>query len=330
MKTFAKAVEKHVASAQYDVVYGLGKTWSHDVIRLGGGCQATYLELAHQATLEPWERALRLGDGKHEAALEIEKKALAKGAYRRIVVNSKLVGEDVAKRYGVPKNKIVLVYNGVDLERYSPALRSTKGAELRRTLGVPADERVVLFLGSGYGRKGLDVVLDAFAQVARAAKAANAGSARLLVVGYDSGAVRWEARAKELGLGGAVHFLGGRRDTETCYAAADLYVLPTRYDPFANTTVEALASGMPVITTTTNGASELLVEGETGTVLPRADDVPALARALALWLAPDRLETGARAARKLAERHSVRSKCEQSAAVLDLVANEKKAEPARR
>ncbi|MBI5365175.1 MAG: glycosyltransferase family 4 protein [Planctomycetes bacterium] len=330
MKTFAKAVEKHVKAARYDVVYGLGKTWTHDVIRLGGGCQATYLELAHEATLEPWERALRLKDGKHEAALEIEAKALAKGAYRRVVVNSKLVGDDVVRRHGVPKEKVALIYNGVDVERFTPALRATKGAELRQELGLPADERVVLFLGSGYGRKGLDIVLDAFAQVARAAKAAKAGTAHLLVVGYDSGAVRWEARAKELGLANVVRFLGGRRDTETCYAAADLYVLPTRYDPFANTTVEALASGLPVITTTTNGASELIVEGQCGSVLPRADDVPALARALATWLAPARLESGALAARKLAEQHSARSKCAQSAAVLDAVLKEKRAEPAGR
>lgn len=330
IRSFARAVETHVAKERYDVVYDLGRAWTHDVVRLGGGCQATYLELAHDATLKPWERLVGARLGKHRVALEIEARALAPGNYRRVVVNSRMVAEDVQRRHGVPAEAIELVYNGVDLERYSPAHRATKGAALRAELGLAADERVVLFLGSGYGRKGLDVVLDAFARVFRGQKDAETAPPRLVVVGYDSEAPRYAARAKELGLAERALFLGGRRDTEACYALADLYVLPTRYDPFANTTLEALASGLPVITSATNGASELITEGVDGSVLARADDVDALERALRAWLVPETLARGARAARALAERHSARSKCEQSAALLDAVAREKRAELAPR
>lgn len=320
MKSFAQAVEQHVAASSYDVVYGLGKTWTHDVVRLGGGCQATYIELAHSATLKPWERALQIGEGKLEAALAIEKKALAPGNYQRVVVNSRMVARDVQARHGVPAEKIDLVYNGADLERYAPALRATSGAALRKELGLGASEFVVLFLGSGYGRKGLDVVLAGFADAARVH-----AQLRLLVVGHDSDQPRYETMARKMGLVGRVCFLGGRRDTEACYAASELYVLPTRYDPFANTTIEALASGVPVITSANNGASELLDGGGAGTVLPNAGDAKGVAEGIRSWCDPAHWQRGATAARAVAEKHSARAKCAESAAILDHVARSKQA-----
>lgn len=319
MSSFARAVERHVRAEPYDVVYGLGKTWTHDVVRLGGGCHATYLELAHAATLKPWERFTGLRAHKQRQALAIEQRALAPGHYRRVVVNSRMVADDVARRHGVPAERIALVYNGVDLERYTPARREREGAALRRELALGERDVAVLFLGSGYGRKGLDLVLAAFAEVAHANRALH-----LVVVGYDSEQARYAARARELGLAERVRFLGGRRDTEACYAACDVYVLPTRYDPFANTTLEALASGLPVITSARNGASELVEEGVSGSVLATLDDPAPLAAALRAWSAPERVRSGARAARSLAEKHSARSKCAQTAAVLDAVLREKR------
>jgi UDP-glucose:(heptosyl)LPS alpha-1,3-glucosyltransferase len=316
MHGFARAVERHVSARSYDLVYGLGKTWTHDVVRLGGGCHATYLERAHVAASKPWERALGARTRKHRLALSIEERALAPGRVLRVVVNSRMVADDVARRHGVPAERIALVHNGVDLERYSPALRATAGRALRTEVGLAPDERVALFLGSGYGRKGLDVALAALARTR---------DLRLLVVGYDSELARHRELARKLGVAERALFLGGRRDTEACYAAADLYVLPTRYDPFANTTLEALASGLPVITSASNGASELIEEGVHGSVLASAADHETLAARMSEWSEPERLRRGAQAARALAERHSARSKCAQSAAVLDAVAQEKRA-----
>ncbi len=320
MRSFARAVEAHVARADYDVVFGLGKTWTHDVIRLGGGCHATYLALAHAATLKPWERLFGGRARKHRLALAIEERALAPGAYRRVVVNSQMVARDVEQRHRVPPEAIALVYNGVDLERYTPAKKATLGARLREELSLAPDAFVVLFLGSGYGRKGLDVVLAGFARLARTRP-----EAQLLVVGYDSEQARYQALARKLDIATRVGFLGGRRDTEACYAASDLYVLPTRYDPFANTTIEALASGLPVITSAQNGAGELIEADVHGRVLEGAGDESSLADALGHWSERDTLARGTLAARDLAEKHSARSKCAQSAAILDTVVREKRA-----
>jgi UDP-glucose:(heptosyl)LPS alpha-1,3-glucosyltransferase len=313
MVAFARSVERYLRGARYDVVYGLGRTWSQDVVRLGGGCYETWLERTRpESTLD---RVVALASSKQRLAPKIERRALAPGAYRRVVVNSAMVGRDVTGRYAVPNEALRLVYNGADVERFHPRLREGPGGALRASLGWGRAERVLLFLGTGYARKGLAPLIDAFAAVSRRDRAA-----RLLVVGYDSTRARYEERAARHGLGERVRFLGGRRDTEACFAAADLYALPTRYDPFANTTIEALASGLPVITSADNGGSELLTPGVHGSVLGQGWRVEDLAREIEGWLDPERAREGGERARELALRHSADAKTAESAAVLDEVA----------
>lgn len=323
MLGFAKAVERHLETAQYDLVFGLGKTWSHDVIRLGGGCHLTYLELAHDATRTRLERLVGKGAKKHRLALEIEARALAadprrKGGGRPLVIcNSHLVERDVIARHGLDPARVRVIHNGTDTERFHPRLRTTEGTTLRAELGWGADEEVLLFLGTGYGRKGLGAVLEAAARLAPTRPAL-----RLLVVGYDSAQKDFEARAKALGIAKLTRFLGGRRDAERCFAAADVYALPTRYDPFANSTLEAMASGLPTITTPTNGGSELIEPGVSGHVLASAPESPEqveeLADAIAFWL--DHRDSGRRAARTTAEAHDARHMTRVTRELLESVA----------
>ena len=312
---FGRAVEAHVAHAGYDVVFGLGKTWTHDVVRLGGGLHGTYLRLAHEDTLTPRKRLLGSGRLKNRLVLAIEQRALAPDAARRVIVNSEMVRRDVLATYALAPESVVLIHNGVDLAFFHPGRRLAEGRALRHTLGLERDAPVVLFLGTGYGRKGLDVLLDAFALLLRTRP-----DARLVVAGYDSGAKRFEARAKELGLSAATRFLGGRRDPEVCYAAADVYALPTRYDPFANTTLEALASGLPVVTTAANGGAEVIAPGPAGAI---AEPQPeAFAAALSALLEPERRALGAAAARACAELHPIGAKLARTTEVLEEVAAE--------
>ena len=316
MRAFAQAVDEHIGTAGYDIAFGLGKTFTHDVIRLGGGLHETYLERAHAATLTSLERRLNWGAAKHRTALEIERRALAPGAYRRVIVNASMVADDAAARYDVPRDQIDVIYNGVDLERFHPRLRAEQGAELRLALGFEANDFVILFLGTGYGRKGLDQVLEACPEVF-----AKESRARLVVVGYDSAIDTWMARAATLGLADRARFLGGRRDPEVCFAASDLYVLPTRYDPFANSTLEALASGLPVLTTSGNGASELITANVDGNVLSTDAAPEELSQQVLAWSDPTGRRTGSDAARALAEAHPIASKMEASASVLEEVAS---------
>jgi UDP-glucose:(heptosyl)LPS alpha-1,3-glucosyltransferase len=318
MWAFARAVEQHVRTAAYDIVFGLGRCWTQDVIRLGGGCHQTYLDAAHEATRRPWERVLRAGRLKHRVTLAIEARALSPGAYARVITNSEMVKRDVMRRYAVPEQRVAVIYNGVDLQRFHPRLRVSRGQDLRRACGFSEDDVVVLFLGTGYGRKGLGRVLEAFPELLRARP-----QARLLVVGYDSARPAFERRAAALGIAAQACFLGGRRDPEVCFAAADLYALPTYYDPFANSTLEALASGLPVITTATNGASEALTHHVHGSILPADVDRDILLHALLLWTDRDRARAAGEAARALAERYPQAETVRASVAVLEAVLTEK-------
>lgn len=325
VSSFARAVERHLQHTHYDVVYGMGRTWTQDVLRLGGGSHASYLELAHAATRVGHKRWTTLFEPKHAFALRTEQRALHSPQLQRVVVNARMVQADIMRRYGLPPERFELIYNGVDLQRFHPRLRSTLGAQLRAEWRIAPDAPLLLFLGSGYARKGLDTVLQAFAglrQHPSARTQALAATAHLLVVGYDSAQANYQNQAEQLGLASCTHFLGGRRDTERCYAAADLYLLPTRYDPFANTTLEALASGLPVMTTQANGAHELLQEGVHGSVFGDGARTQDWTASLARWLEPERLAAGAREARRLAEQHSVEAKMAQTAQLLEAVAQE--------
>jgi UDP-glucose:(heptosyl)LPS alpha-1,3-glucosyltransferase len=313
---FAKAVEAHLSQARYDLAFALGKTWTHDVIRLGGGCHATYLETAHEATRTPLERLLRKGARKNRLALEIERRALAPGAYRQVITNSELTRRDAMARHAIPAERIRVIHNGTDTEFFHPRLREGAGAVLRRSLGWGPAEEVLLFLGTGYGRKGLDLVLEATAELAPRRPAL-----RLLVVGYDSARPTWEARAAKLGLAPRTIFLGGRPDPEACYGAADVYALPTRYDPFANSTIEAMACGLPTITTRANGGSELIDDGVEGSVLSESPTASELAERVAYWF--EHRERGAAAARRRAEANRAVDKLEETRRLLEAVAAKK-------
>lgn len=319
-------VEQHLGARAYDLVVGLGRTWTQDVVRLGGGCQRTYLELAHRSTLTARDRLLGGGAWKHALAVRIEERALQE-SQAHVLVNSHLVRRDIEARYALDPERVSVIHNGVDLERFHPRLKASAGAAKRRELGLGEHDCVLLFLGTGYARKGLDLVLEAFPRVVAARP-----EARLLVAGFDSARARYEARAAELGLSDSVRFVGGTLAPEELYAAAEVYVLPTRYDPFANSTLEALASGLPVVTSTTNGGAELIEPGVHGAVLDfgagldvgagrdLAAGPAALAETLLEWSEPERRRAGARAARARAEEHGEQGKFAAAEALFERLA----------
>jgi UDP-glucose:(heptosyl)LPS alpha-1,3-glucosyltransferase len=312
MWAFAQDVERHVRQSDHDVVFGLGRTWTHDVVRLGGGLHATWLELERRDS----RRARLFGPKlKDVLTVRIEERALAPGAYVKVVANSAMVERDVTARMGVPAEAIEVVHNGVDVERFRPELRASEGQRVRAEAGLAEGERALLFLGSGFARKGLDRLLAAFALLAP-----DRPTWRLVVVGYDRAPAVWRVRAQALGIADKVRFLGGRRDAEACYAAADLYCLPTRYDPFANSTVEALASGLPVLTTDTNGGAEVIRTGESGEVLPGDADAERLRAALFEWTRPGRAEAARGAAREVALANTAERMVARSAEILESVA----------
>ena len=219
---------------------------------------------------------------RHRLALWHERRALeGPGAF---VVPSEQARADLIDAYGPSGESVVVIPNGVDLDRFHPKTRTLFFGEERDALGIGPEELVLLFVGSDLWRKGLDRVLPAFARLAPRFE-----ELRLLVLGDDARRSRFEAEAEKLGVRGRVAFLPAHPAPEKLYAASDVLILPTRHDPFANVTLEALACGVPVITSPSNGAGSTLGASESLVVLTDPDDPEEMAYAIENMLAPERL-----------------------------------------
>lgn len=273
----------------FDVTHAFGRTRGQSVYRVGGGCHPTYLAHAHALDRPVWLRRWLRRTPFQRWKARLERQTLTGPQSPHVITNSAMVRDDLSFRYGVPDDRLHVVRNGVDLERFRPATTQER-ERARAAHGLSADARVVLFLGSGYARKGLEAALRAAAVLAP-----RRPSLRLLVGGRDKRTEQWRALARRLGVAEHVRWLGSVERPEELYWAADCYTLPTTYDPAANSTLEALACGVPVVTTTMNGASEILVEGEHGSVITPPVDPQELAAAWERWI--DEAPTPERAAR---------------------------------
>lgn len=281
---FSDAAARVAPRDRFDVVHSFSRTRQQDVFRAGGGSHADYMERQYEAFGLAWRRF----SPRHRVLLAIERQVFA-DASQTILCNSQMVRAELARRYAIPDARLAVLYNGVDLARFDPARRATDGAALRAQLAT-GDAPIWLFVGAGFRRKGLDTALRALASAP--------GDGVLWVAGGDD-AQSWRSEAAALGVAARVRWLGGDRDIAALCAAADALILPTRYDAFANVCLEAAAAGIPVVTSASNGAAEILGEG--GIVVRDADDAAAFARALERLAGRDERSARGVAARKVAE-----------------------------
>lgn len=278
--SFARAVQRIIAAGEYDLVQSHERIPGCHIYRAGDGVHATWLELrGMRAPLPLW----------HRYTLAAERALFCHPNLRAVICNSAMVRDDIARRFGVTAEKLHVITNGVDLEQFHPRLRAAHRQALRQKLGVAETARVALFVGSGYERKGLPTLLEAFATLPMP-------QAELWVVGRDRAEAALQRRARALGLSARVRFFSAQEDVRPFYGAADLFALPTLYDPFPNAVLEALASGLPTITTTTCGAAERIT-AENGAVI-RAGDIVTLGERLTALLVPGVAEAMREAARE--------------------------------
>jgi UDP-glucose:(heptosyl)LPS alpha-1,3-glucosyltransferase len=274
-----------------DLVHSHTQSLGADVVSPGGGAYVAYLRaIGHN----PWRRVGRPAWRPQDHARVFVERHQFRSA-RRIVTNSLWSGRVLAETYPFAAARTRCVYNGVDSEHFSPCIREELRAGTRARLGVAPGEVAFLLVGTGIHRKGVLELLEAFGALGPVA-------ARVIIVGRRSAAedAAIDETIRRLGLEGRVICQEFVLDPRPYYAAADAFVLPTKFDPFSNATIEALACGLPVITTATNGVSELLTPGREGFVYPDPHDIGALGRVLARMMDSDRVQMG-EAARALAE-----------------------------
>jgi glycosyltransferase involved in cell wall biosynthesis len=240
-----------------------------DLEQLGAVLIATYLDNVApsiQPAAVECRVAGRIGGALnpyHHFLLAAERRLFGSARLRAVICNSKMVRDEIRCHFGTPAEKLHVVYNGVDLDAFNPTLKSQRSA-VRSEFGIAPDTMVYLFVGSGFERKGLPQLLRALSVVP---------AAHLIVVGGDKRQKDMQRLRMELGIAPRVHFAGPQKDVKRWYGAADCFVLPTLYDPFPNAALEAMASGLPVITTSQCGAAEFVEEGVGGMVCEAGDVV---------------------------------------------------------
>ena len=267
---FARAACAALAERHFDLVQSHERIPCCDIYRAGDGVHASWLE-ARARVQPPMARAGTWLSPHHRFVLAAERSLFASPRLKAVICNAESVREDIARRFGVPRDRLVLIRNAVDSTHFQPGLRKSLGNSTRARLGIPVDATVFALVGSGFERKGVAAFLHALARRREPAWG--------LIVGRDKRERPYGALSVRLGVAARVRFVGGAADVRPLLAAADAFVLPALYDPFPNAALEAMASGLPVVTSASCGTSELIEEGVSGFVRD-ALDVAGLAAAL--------------------------------------------------
>lgn len=269
--SFALNSAREVKKYNFDVVQGLGESYWVDVSRQGGGCEKFFIFKVPYLTEKNYfcgffKKLARISRMHNIMHLFIEKKLFSGQKCKRIIVPSEMIKKQIKSFYKISDEKFVVIRNGVDLQRFHPYNKKKFRDEIRRRYNIKEEEVVILFVSHDFRRKGLHFLLRALVQIK------DKDGFKLLIVGRDK-ISRYKKIVEKYGLKKNIIFTGQSRETEKYYASADFFVLPTLYDPFANVTLEALASGLPVITTRYNGASEIITDGKEGFIIDDPRDI---------------------------------------------------------
>jgi len=262
-RSFAAAARVEMARGGFDITQSHERIPGCMIFRAGDGVHAAWLD--HRTrVLNPLQRLAQRLSPYHRYVLGAEKAMFAHPALQAVICNSRMVADEIWRYYGVDRSMLHVIYNGIDGALFHPGLAAEFRAGVRAQAGIPEAAPLLLYVGSGFERKGLPQLLLAATRMRR-------GDAQLVIVGADRKLVAIRRQAERLGLAGRVHFIGPVQDVRPWYGAADGFVLPTLYDPCPNAALEAFACGLPVLTSTTCGAQEWVDEGKNGWVVDAVD-----------------------------------------------------------
>lgn len=223
----------------------------------------------------------------HRGRLWLERNMLAPGGCARLLALTDQVKSDVIDIYGVPEEDIGVLAPGFDPAMFNPGRREQRRAQARTRFGYGEEDRVLLFVGNELERKGFDVVLEAVGLL-------RDPTVKLLGAGHVApDADPYRSQIERLDLTDRLQWVGSSSDVALLHAASDAFVLPTRYEPWGLVIVEALGSGLPVVTSQLAGAALTVEEGKTGRLLRDPEDPVELVEALrwALSAAPAEART---------------------------------------
>ncbi len=254
---------------QRDVIFSNERIFSQDIFRASDGVHRTWLHIRMRQA-SPIKKLSLIINPLHWSVRFFDWYIFNKRAFRKIITPSEFIKRDILQTYSrVKEDDIRVIYNGVDLERFRPENKKRYRDAVRLELGLTPTTWLLLFVGTGFERKGLRYAIEALRYLP--------ADATLMVIG--KGRTRnYISLARQWGLLERVRFLGPIDGVDRYYAASDLLLLPTLYEPMANVILEALATGIPVVTSRDCGNSEVITDGEDGWIINEPTDAQEIAR----------------------------------------------------
>lgn len=277
--SFAFNTQKELKKLRCDIICSLSRGFYHDIFRISDGLHLYHMKQRYKNGMNYLLKTLT---PRHQTLLYLEKKSFRQDKLRRIIAISHLTKAQVREYYGIPEEKVEVIYNGIDPLVFNPSVRERYCHVMREKFGIKKDEAVILFVAMDLERKGLGFLLEALSLIRER-------KFKLFIVG-KANSRNYQMIAEKLKLRERVRFMGYQSRIEEIYGMGDMLVLPTLYDPFSNCCLEAMACGIPVITTRQNGVSELIKDGNNGFVVDEAGKVNDIAKKIDLLLLPETRE----------------------------------------
>jgi len=219
-----------------------------DIYRAGEGVHREWL-IQRQRAQPSWKQILNRISPYHNYILLQEKRLFQSSKIHALITNSETTKAEIVRHFPNHKAPLTVIPNAVDQEKFNPRLRAQYREKILTDLNISTKCHVSLFIGSGYERKGVDQLLRIFKDLDQ--------NYHLVIIGKDKNQAAYETKSKKIGLAQRVHFLGPQIDVRPFLGAADLFIFPSLYDPLPNSTLEAAASGLPMISSKTTGAADI-------------------------------------------------------------------------
>jgi UDP-glucose:(heptosyl)LPS alpha-1,3-glucosyltransferase len=249
-------------------VFALSRTLPSDVYRITESLHAEWMKIRYHK----WNRI----NPRHRGILKLERDIFKSENTKLVVTNSELTKRQAVKNFGFPESRITVVYNGVDHAKFHPVENRKEFLKIRRILNIDDKKFVLLFPATNFKIKGLGNAIKTLSLLDE-----NLRKRTLLLVAGGDKDEPYRKLAEKLNVSENVRFEGRKTNMREYYAASDLLFYPTLYEPFSNVCLEAFSCGLPVLTTSLNGAAEIVKENLNGFVVPDASAEDMMARCIA-------------------------------------------------
>lgn len=301
---FVRGAAKYFRTHQFDIVHAIAPCPFADVYQPRGGTVPEMLSRNLALRPSAVKRGLKWvgqrADLKYRLLAGLEKRLLTRRPAPWVIAISQYVSNQLKRHYGFDAARIRLIFNGVDPDTSPAHERRRHRIEIRRQFGLADDDLVLLAVAHNFRLKGVDKMIQAMAD----GRVRELGNVFAIIVGRDNPKNLVE-RAAATGLADRVFFAGPSQRVSAFFHAADVLVHPTYYDPCSRVVLEAMAAGLPVITTRYNGAAERITDGREGYVIDCPTDLAALADRIARLADADHRRRCAQAAPAAVEQFTV-------------------------